>query len=244
MNRTFNPKALMLALVLLVLTSTQSRAALPVVDYGNLTQSLLQVTHAVTQIQNQIQQINQMAQTLQTIGGSQYASVAGGLNGQLQEMQNTLGTLTQVSQSVGNIQNEFNTLVPDQASWDNYDFSNFGGKLDEWSTEIDNATIEAMTAQGIVQRAALNVTNVNALLAESQTADGEVRQLQLLNQSMGILAQQMNDSLQLLAANGRLEAALAAQQEKSREAARARKTKMMQNLGKAEYDTAPLSHLP
>ena len=52
MNRTFNPKALMLALVLLVLTSTQSRAALPVVDYGNLTQSLLQVTHAVTQIQN------------------------------------------------------------------------------------------------------------------------------------------------------------------------------------------------
>ena len=165
-------------------------------------------------------------------------------DGQLQEMQNTLGTLTQVSQSVGNIQNEFNTLFPDQASWDNYDFSNFGGKLDEWSTEIDNATIEAMTAQGIVQRAALNVTNVNSLLAQSQTADGEVRQLQLLNQSMGILAQQMNDSLQLLAANGRLEAAQAAQQEKSREAARARKTKMLQNLGKAEYDTAPLSHLP
>ena len=101
-----------------------------------------------------------------------------------------------------------------------------------------------MTAQSIVQRAALNVTNVNSLLAQSQTADGEVRQLQLLNQSMGILAQQMNDSLQLLAANGRLEAAQAAQQEKSREAARARKTKMMQNLGKAEYDTAPLSHLP
>ena len=60
MNRTFNLKALMLAVALLVLTSTQGRAALPVVDYGNLTQSLLQVTHAVTQIQNQIQQINQL----------------------------------------------------------------------------------------------------------------------------------------------------------------------------------------
>ena len=141
MNRTFNLKALMVTLWLLVLVSTPGRAALPVVDYGNLTQSLLQVTHAVTQIQNQMQQIQQMSQTLQSIGGSQYSSVTGGLNGQLQEMQNTLGTLTQVSQSVGNIQNEFTTLFPDQASWDNYDFSNFGGKLNQWSSEIDNATM-------------------------------------------------------------------------------------------------------
>lgn len=227
-----------------LLASSAGRAALPVVDYSNLTQSILQVTHAVSQIQNQIQQINQMAQTLQTLGGSQYANVTTGLNQQLLEMQGTLGTLTRISQSVGNIQNEFNGLFPDQAAWDSYDFSNIGTTLDDWSTEIDNATIEALTAQGIVQRASQNVNRVNALLAESQTADGEVRQLQLMNQNMGVLSQQMNDTLQLLAANGRLQAIQAAQQEKAREAARARKTRMMDNLGTATYDSAPLTHLP
>lgn len=242
MNRMSNLHTLLLAILLLL--ATPGRAELPVIDFSNLAQSILQVTHAVTQIQNQIQQINQMAQNLQTIGGSQYSSVASGLTSQLQEMQDTLGKLTKVSQSVGSIQTEFNTLFPDQASWDNYDFSNFGDTLKGWSSEIDNATIEAMTAQGVVQRAASNVTNVNALLAQSQLADGDVRQLQILNQGMGILSQQMNDTLQLLAANGRLQAAQVAQQQKSREAARARKTRMMQNLGKAEYDSAPLTHLP
>lgn len=243
MNKT---RTLWLSVILTacLLASGAGRAALPVVDYSNLTQSILQVTHAVTQIQNQIQQINQMAQTLQTLGGSQYASVTTGLNQQLLEMQNTLGTLTHISQSVGNIQNEFNTLFPDQATWDSYDFSNIGTTLDDWSTEIDNATIEALTAQGIVQRASQNVNRVNALLAESQTADGEVRQLQLMNQNMAVLSQQMNDTLQLLAANGRLQAIQAAQQEKAREAARARKTRMMDNLGAATYDSAPLTHLP
>ena len=243
MNKT---RTLWLSVILTacLLASGAGRAALPVVDYSNLTQSILQVTHAVTQIQNQIQQINQMAQTLQTLGGSQYASVTTGLNQQLLEMQNTLGTLTHISQSVGNIQNEFNTLFPDQATWDSYDFSNIGTTLDDWSTEIDNATIEALTAQGIVQRASQNVNRVNALLAESQTADGEVRQLQLMNQNMAVLSQQMNDTLQLLAANGRLQAIQAARQEKSREAARARKTRMMDNLGAATYDSAPLTHLP
>lgn len=233
----------LLLLTTLVLSGTV-RAALPVVDYGNLAQSILQVSHAVTQIQNQIQQINQMAQTLQTVGGSQYASITSGLNQQLHTMQNTLGSLTQISQSVETIQQEFNQLFPNQAAWDNYDFSRIGTTLDSWSTEINNATQEALTAQAVVQRAAINVGHVNALLSASQQADGEVRQLQLMNQNIAILSQQMNDTLQVLAANGRLQAIQAAQREKSREAARARKSRMMRNLGAASYDSAPLSHLP
>lgn len=78
-------KALFLPITLtcLLWMPTPIRAALPVVDFSNLTQSILQVTHAVTQIQNQIQQINQMAQTLQTLGGSQYAPITQGLDNQL-----------------------------------------------------------------------------------------------------------------------------------------------------------------
>ena len=243
MNRNRNV-CLSVVLATCLLAGGTVQAAFPVIDYSNLTQSILQVTHAVTQIQNQIQQINQMAQTLQTLGGSQYASVTAGLDQQLLEMQGTLGTLTQISQSVGAIQGEFSALFPDQAAWDSYDFSTIGSTVDDWSTEIDNASIEALTAQAIVQRASLNVARVNALLAESQTADGEVRQLQLLNQNMAVLSQQMNDTLQLLAANGRLQAIQAARQEKAREAARALKSRMMRNLGKATYDSAPLTHLP
>lgn len=231
-------------LSLLLLLAVQGRAALPVIDFSNLAQSITQVTHAVTQIQNQIQQINQMAQSLQTLGGSEYASIATGLNDQLSTMQNTLGNLTQISQSVGNIQTEFNALFPDQAAWDSFDFSTIGSRVDDWSTEIDHATVEAMTAQAVVQRAGLNVIRVNSLLAQSQAADGEVRQLQLLNQNIAILSQQMNDTLQLLAANGRLEAVRAARQEKAREAARALKSGMMRNFNTGTYTRPPLTHLP
>lgn len=229
---------------LFLLLSVQGRAAISVIDFGNLAQSITQVTHAVTQIQNQIQQINQMAQTLQSIGGSQYSSITAGLNDQLTTMQNTLGSLTQISQSVGSIQSEFTTLFPDQAAWDSFDFSTLGTTVDDWSSEIDNATVEAMTAQAVVQRAGLNVARVNSLLAQSQTATGEVRQLQLLNQNIAILSQQMNDTLQLLAANGRLEAVRAAREEKAREAARAVKSGMMKNFGTGIYTSPPLTHLP
>lgn len=234
----------MMSLSLLLFISVQGRAAISVIDFGNLAQSITQVTHAVTQIQNQIQQISQMAQTLQTIGGSQYSSITAGLTDQLTTMQNTLGTLTQISQSVGNIRNEFNTLFPDQASWDSFDFSTMGDTIDGWSKEIDNATVEALTAQAVVQRAGLNVVRVNALLAESQAADGEVRQLQILNQNIAVLSQQMNDVLQLLAADGRLAAIQAAEREKKREAIRAMKSGMMNNFGKGAENSRPLTRLP
>lgn len=228
----------------LLLISVQGRAAIAVIDFSNLSQSITQVTHAVTQIQNQIQQISQMAQTLQTIGDSQYSSITDGLSEQLATMQNTLGTLTHISQSVGHIQQEFSTLFPDQASWDRFDFSGMGDTLDAWSQEIDNATVEALTAQAIVQRAGMNVVRVNALLAASQAADGEVRQLQILNQNIAVLSQQMNEVLQLLAADGRLAAIQAAEREKKREAIRAMKAGMMKNFGKGAENSRPLTHLP
>lgn len=204
-------------------TSFTVRAAIAVVDFSNLSQSITQVTHAATQIQNQIQQISQMAQTLQTLGGSEYGEISAGLTQQVQTMQSTLGNLTQISQSMNTIQSEFDTLFPDQAAWDSYDFSDMGDQLNAWSQEVDNAAIEALKAQAVTQRAALNVQRMNALLTAGQAAEGEVRQLQLLNQSMGILSMQMNDTLQLLAANGRVQALQAAQQQKAREAARERK---------------------
>lgn len=220
------------------------RAAIAVVDFSNLSQSITQVTHAATQIQNQIQQISQMAQTLQTLGGSEYGAISAGLTQQVQTMQSTLGNLTQISQSMNAIRSEFDTLFPDQAAWDSYDFSDMGDQLNAWSQEVDNAAIEALQAQAVTQRAALNVQRMNALLTAGQAAEGEVRQLQLLNQSMGILSMQMNDTLQLLAANGRVQALQAAQQQKAREAARERKQRMLQGLGTATYQQAPLTHLP
>lgn len=231
-------------IVLLLISSFQLKAAIAVIDPTNLAQNIQQVAKAITQIQNQITQIQQMAQTLQTIGSSQFGNVSGGLTGQLTEMQNTLGTLTQISQSVSTIENEFRTLFPDESTWAGYDFSNHATTLKNWSNEIDNATAEALKAQGITQRVAGTVSSMNAILSQSQTATGEVRQLQLMNQSIAVLSQQMNESLQLLAANGRLEAIETARQEKAREAARARKKKMMNNYGKATYTSPVLTHLP
>ena len=124
------------------------------------------------------------------------------------------------------------------------DFSTIGNTIDEWSQEIDNAALEALTAQAVVQRAGLNVARVNALLVESQTAAGEVRQLQLLNQNIAVLSQQMNDVLQLLAADGRLAAIQVAEREKKREAIRAMKSGMMKNFGKGAENSRPLTRLP
>jgi len=230
--------------LLLLTLSFQTNSAITVIDPTNLAQNIQQVAKSIIQIQNQIQQIKQMAQTLKTIGNSQYGNISGDLNSQLAEMQNTLGALTQISQSVGTIENEFRVLFPDENTWATYDYSTHGATLKTWSDEIDNATAEALKAQGITQRVAGTVASVNSILAESKAADGEVRQLQLMNQNIAVLSQQMNDSLQLLAANGRLQAIETARQEKAREAARARKKKMMNNFGTGIYTTPVLTHLP
>lgn len=231
------------SIALLVIFSLPAQA-ITVFDPSNFAQNVQQVARAVTQIQNQITQINQMSQSLQSIGNSQYSDISNGLNTQLTQMRNTLGRLSSISQSVATIEGEFRTLFPDENSWQNYDYSAHQNTLKTWSTEIDNATIEAFEAQAITSRAASNVAQVQALLAQSQLADGEVRQLQLMNQNMAVLSQQMNDSLQLLTANGRLQALETARQAKSREAARTLKTRMLNNLGTATYDAPVRTHLP
>ncbi|HFD86420.1 MAG TPA: hypothetical protein ENJ35_01955 [Gammaproteobacteria bacterium] len=207
-------------LMLVLLGSLQGKAAIPVIDGSNLAQNILSAVRALTQINNQIQQIDQMAQDLQTIGGSQYGTVGAELNAQLLEIQNTLSTLTQISQSVANIEAEFRVLFPDENTWAAYDYSNYQPLLRQWRVEIDNATIEAMKAQGVVARTAQNINKVNNLIAESQTADGSVRQSQIINQQLAVLSGQMNDTIQLLAANGRLQAAQAAKASKADEASR------------------------
>ncbi len=235
-----------LPIVALFAISVQvSATGIPVVDIANLLQSIQQVladstkiSHMVSQIGNQVRQINQMREQLKSIGNSQYGSIINDLLGQYQEVRGVLGSISSISYSVRQIKSDFDSLFPDASSWNTYDYGNYGGLLDQWNNEVSMAAQEAMQAQSVVSRINENTSKVRALLNQSMSAEGDVRQMQLLNQNSAVLSRQLSDVSQLLAANGRMEAMRVAREEKEYEATRRYLRGMRHNYGGMTLKTA------
>lgn len=58
-----------LLVILLAMSCTGARAGIPVLDIGNLIQSILEVLNTITQIENQVAQIQQLGQQVESLNG-------------------------------------------------------------------------------------------------------------------------------------------------------------------------------
>ena len=190
--------ALALALSVGMQPAPPASAQIPVIDPSNLAQSIMQVTHMVEQIRNQVRQIEQATAMLR---------------------QNPLQLSPEISQSIGEARSlfesvqgiafeakqlgqELRTLYPD--TWEDYDLERVLGQSDLWMRESRASLQRAMEAEArAAERIQQTRGRIDRAMQSSSAAEGQTGAIQASNQLLGIQAGQLAEIHALLIAQGR-----------------------------------------
>jgi P-type conjugative transfer protein TrbJ len=190
--------ALALALSVGMPSAPPASAQIPVIDPSNLAQSIMQVTHMVEQIRNQVRQIEQATAMLR---------------------QNPLQLSPEISQSIGEARalfdsvqgiafeanqlgQELRTLYPD--TWEDYDLERVLGQSDLWMRESRVSLQRAMEAEArAAERIQQTRGRIDRAMQSSSNAEGQTGAIQASNQLLGIQASQLAEIHALLIAQGR-----------------------------------------
>lgn len=124
---------------------------------------------------------------------------------------------------------QFDQLYPD-GKWDQMNSKERADVFEKWNQSLSDAAKVSMTAQSSLQRIGDYNRQAGAILQRSSTADGEVRQLQSVNQMLGIVLAQMGDIGMVLATNSRITAQMAAESAKTEEAIAATNRQLLRGM--------------
>lgn len=200
MRKTWRRMALV-ALMAVFLTISPTRAARAqsvVIDPANLAQSIMQVTHMIEQVRNQVQQIEQATAMLR---------------------QNPLQLSPELSQSVGEARalfesvegiafeadqlgEDLRTLYPE--TWEEFGLEEVMGQSDRWLQESRQSLTRAMEAEARAARSMeASRGRIERAMQSSSDAEGQTGAIQASNQLLGIQASQLAEIQALLIAQGR-----------------------------------------
>jgi P-type conjugative transfer protein TrbJ len=200
-----------LAVVVFIGVRVPARAQIAVLDGSNLVQTTATALSTAQMVSNMIQQVNLMRQTLETVNPSTFA----GLQTLLGQTQLTYRTLTNSVTALGfelqAVNNSFDRIFPkDQAAWHRTRYSDYDGYYGGWNTEITASAKLAARAQSSITVIEANNQAIANILGQSAVANGEVRQLQLINQQLALIHARLGDLVQNIATMGRITATMAA----------------------------------
>lgn len=187
------------SLAIAVLASAASaRAQIAVIDPANLAQSVIQATHALEQIHNQIQQIDQQARMLAR-NPLQLSPELSESIGQARDLFNAArGIAFQVDQISEDVQN----LYPD--TFEDFDLGEIGARTDQWLSEDRAALERAMRAEAQAAQSIETARGrIDRAMSASADAEGQTGAVQAGNQLLGINAAQLAEIHALLVAQGR-----------------------------------------
>lgn len=199
------------ALAMAGMTGREARAQFAVIDATNLIQTTATAISTAQTVENMIQQVNLMRQTLQTINPSSFSGIRS-LVGQGQLGYQTLrNDITALGFALGEVNSGFDRLFPkDGAAWRNARYSDYDSYYGRWNSEITGSAKLAERAQSAILLVEDSNRAVSEILSQSAGANGEVRQLQLINQQLALIHARLGDLVQNIAAMGRITANMAA----------------------------------
>jgi len=237
------------AIALPSLGSSVARAQLAVADASNVIQTTATALNTARQVENTIQQIEMMKtqlqrqlQQLKTLDPTSFAGIERSvqtINGTFAAIQ---GDVNIVKWDVQAINRDFEQLFP--KDWKKFRASDYDNHYVTWNQEIASSTKAAAHAQAsIAQLQDINGVTASALSA-SRGADGEVRQLQALNQQLGALASQLTILINNIATTGRVTTELAAVAVSEKQAQRDLSDQMRQGFTDPGPPPTVLKRLP
>jgi len=197
------------------LVSSRAVAQLAVADASNVIQTTATALNTARQVQQMVDQLRTMEKqfqaqlrALQTLDPTSFAGVERALstvNGTYAVVQ---GDVNMIKWDMSSIQRDFDQLFPKK--WTKFRSSDYGTHYASWNSEVSASAKAAMHAQASIgQLQDANRVAADAL-AQSKSADGEVRQLQLLNQQLAVLQTQLTILVNNIATTGRITASMAA----------------------------------
>lgn len=224
---------------------------IPVIDVANLTQAITQVTNDATkianqaaQISNQVNQINHQVQMLQNIGPSQFSGLTSALSAQSTELDAILASASQLQYSLASLQAQIDAAFPQGKDWSTFDMNSINARFQQWDSVITEANSIAMRAQTSLNRVTTRNGQIQALMAQAQGADGQVRQLQINAQLNGQIAQALNDNAAVAATAARAQMLALQRQVAARELGREQHRRAMANFADRGAAVKVLAALP
>ncbi|WP_116969002.1 P-type conjugative transfer protein TrbJ [Blastomonas sp. UPD001] len=185
-----------------------AQAQLVVKDPTNYTQNVLQAARALQQINNQITQIQQQAQSLVNEGrnlASLPFSSLQQLQQQVQRTQQLLGEAQRIAYEVQNVQQVFETRYRGAALSGTH-AEMVANANARWQDSVA-AFEDALRVQaGVVGNIDGARTAMDRLISSSQSATGALQAAQAGNQLLALQSQQLADLTALVAAQGRAQA--------------------------------------
>lgn len=186
------------ALAALLISAPLSTSALTVYDPANYAQNVLQAAHALEQIHNQIQQIEQQTRML-TKNPLQLSPELSASIGQARDL---FHAAKGIAFEMDRISDDLRTLYP--RTWDDFDLDQIGARTDQWLAEDRNALERVVRAEAqAAQSLEKTQSSIDKALKSSADADGQTGAVQASNQLLGINATQLAQIQALLVAQSR-----------------------------------------
>lgn len=187
------------SIVALTLAATPAQAQFVVIDPANLGQSIMQVTHMISQINNQIEQIRQQAQMLEGLGLEMSPELSASITGARDLLREAEG----LQQNARSIAGDMRALYPEDVS--SFDLERLLGQSDRWLEESRDSVEALMTMSASASSDGLEDAEsaMTRALRASANAQGQTSAEQATAQAIGVLSSQVAQLQALQAAQAR-----------------------------------------
>ncbi|PZO48605.1 MAG: P-type conjugative transfer protein TrbJ, partial [Alphaproteobacteria bacterium] len=192
-------RAFLSALALTLAAPTpQARAQMAVIDPANLAQSIMQVTHMIEQVRNQVQQIEQATAMLR----QNPLQLSPELSQSIREARALFQSAQGIAFEAGQLGEDLRALYPQ--TWADFDLEDVLGQSDRWMDESRASLERAMQAEArAVQSIERARGQIDRAMDSSSSSEGQTGAIQAGNQLLGIQASQLAEIQALLIAQGR-----------------------------------------
>jgi len=188
-----------------------AHAQFAVIDATNLVQTTSTAISTAQTLENMIQQVQLMRQTLQTLNPTSFSGLQSLISQGQMTYQMLSNNITALGFAIQDVNRDFDRLFPkDKAKWRTVRYSDYDNYYTGWNAEITASAKFADRAQSTILTVEANNRAVADILSQSASANGEVRQLQLINQQLGLIHARLGDLIQNIATMNRLTANMAA----------------------------------
>lgn len=182
----------------LVLAPAPKARAITVIDPSNLAQNILQVSHMIEQVRNQVQQIEQATAMLR----QNPLQLSPELSQSIGEARALFQSVQGIAFEASQLGQELRALYPE--TWEDYDLAQVLAQSDSWMRESRQSLERAMQAEArAAERLGQTQGRIDRALVSSSGAEGQTGAIQASNQLLGIQASQLAEIHALLIAQGR-----------------------------------------
>lgn len=216
-----------ITIYLLVGFTETASAVLPVFDALGLIETAATAANTAQQIEKQLSMINNQIQSLENdtknlklLDSNSFNELTRNLNSQSSQLDKLLGTMRNINYRTNDIDNQYKELFPTNKSLSNKSSEQYGDYFQGWSEQLHEASLASMKSQSVINNIKDNNEQARNILSQSKGSDGQVRQLQAMNEMLSIVIVQLSDLTTSLVTSGRLSASAAASLQSKQDAQR------------------------